>query len=315
LATHTTLKGLSRVGDSLLSDQLEANLLTFVSWGLLGAGGFTNVTIPASGCYGGDFSRLRLVDDPNYSPGQVWEGVRKDWVWETGVECPDGQPIRVSGAFVDGAFVPVGTGMYVDYPNGRLVFAEPRAASGVRCEHSYRLVQGYTADCDWWQQLQFDSFRADDPQFLQQGSGSWDVLAQSRVQMPAVVVEAVPNARRVGTQMGGLTQTTRQDVLFHVLAEDRWHEKFLHDALSAQKEKTVHGFDKNLLFAADAFPLTPEGSPRPSGLMYPDLVRPTGEGGFFWTKIRIGDTSGTPQPRLGPLRYCTVRLSAVVDVP
>lgn len=311
MPTHTTFKGLPRVGDSQGSDQLEANLLTWFQWAMLAAGGFVNVSIPTSGLYGGDFSRLRRADDPNYDAGRVWEGVRKDWVWETGVECPAAQPIRVSGAFVDGAFVPVGTGLYVDYPNGRLVFAEPRAASGVRCEHSYRLVQGYTVACDWWQALQPGSFRVDDGQFLQQGSGGWDVLAQSRVQMPAVVVEAVMNATRTPKQIGDLTQRTRQDVLFHVLAEDRAHETFLHDALTAQKEKTLLGFDKDAVFAADAWPLDAYGSPNPSGLMYPDLVA-----AHFWTRVTVKDTRATPQPKLlPPLRWCTVRLTTETDRP
>jgi hypothetical protein len=315
MPTYSQLKGISRISDSLASDQLEANLSQFISWGLLGAGGFFNVRIPTSGVWGGDFSQMRLADDPNYLAGQVWEGARKDWVWESGVECPDGQPIRVSGAFVDGGFVPVGTGLAVDHPNGRLVFAEPRPASGVRCEHSYRLVQTYTADCDWWQQVQTDSFRVDDAQFLQRGSGAWDVLGQSRVQLPALIVEAVPNARKTGFEMGSGGHRTRQDVLFHVLAEERWHLKWLHDALTYQKDKTIYGFDKNLLLAADAYPLDPYGSPRASGLMYPDLVKASGDGGFRWQSVIVQETRAQEQPRVGAMRYCTVRLTCEFDTP
>jgi hypothetical protein len=314
MPTHTTLRASPSVGDSLLSDQLEANLYSFLNWSLLGAGGFFNVTIPTSGCYGGAQHRLRPVTEPGVAAGKVWEAFRKDWVWESGVEN-DTQPIRVSGVFVDGSFVPVGTGLSVDYPNGRATFAEPRPATGVvTCEYSYRLYQLYTADTDWWQQLQTNSFRVDDGQFLQQGSGAWDVLSRNRVQLPAVVLEAVPNVRRVGLGLGG-GQIATQDVLFHVLAEERWHLKWMHDCLTSQQDKRIYGFDKNRMFAADAFPLLPDGSPKPSGLMYPDLVKPSGQGGFFWEQIRFDSMSSQDQPRLGAVRYCTVRGKFQVDTP
>jgi hypothetical protein len=44
-------------------------------------------------------------------------------------------------------------------------------------------------------------------------------------------------------------------------------------------------------------------SGRPGARMYPDLVKPTGDGGFYWTQLRFQDTRGTPQPRLGDLWF------------
>lgn len=258
------------------------------------------------GAYGGQQFRLRPVTDPSYDDGAVWEAHRKDWVWESGVEYSV-QPIRVSGVYVDDIFVPVGTGLSVDYPNGRVTFTEAVSQSStVECEFSYRHFQVYTADHPVWKQVQTESYRLDDTQFLQVGSGAWDVLAQNRVQLPAVFVEAVPNATLDGLQLGGGVKV-RQDVLFHILAEERFHYKWLHDALILQKDKRLQGFDKNLLLSQDAFPLDEYGSPRGSGLMYPDLVKATGDGGYFWEQIRISDMRGVEQPRLGHLWYSTVR--------
>lgn len=314
MPTHTQLKGVSHVADSLVSDQLEANLAGFFQWAFLGVGGFFTVSRGQEGCFDGDQSRLRPVDDPNHRAGTVWEGFRKDWVWESGVEC-DRQPVRVSGVYVDGGFLPLSSGVVVDYPNGRVVLPSPAAPTGgVQCEFSYRQFQVYTADHNGWREVQTGSWRADDSHFLQEGSGAWDVLAQSRVQLPAVFVEAVPNATRRGKAIGGGT-VVGQTVLFHVLAEDRFHMKWLHDAISAQKEKRLMGFDKNLLLAGDGFPLDASGSPRASALMYPDLVKPTGEGGYFWEQIRFADTRGVDQPKLGGLWYCSVRAEVEVDRP
>lgn len=316
MPTHTELKGVSSVFDALLSDALETNLLSFFQWGFLGVGGFLNAEIPQSGAYGGDESRLRLVDDPNYEAGQVWEGFRKDWVWETGVPYVT-QPIRVSGVYVDGDFQGL-SGVSVDYPNGRVIFDSPVSTSStVTAEYSYRLFQLYSADSQWWQ-AQPNSFRVDDPHFLQAGSGSWDVLAENRVQFPAIVVEAVPKisfGSRKGLELGNLTQVTRQDVLFHVLTEDRFYLKWLHDAITAQVEKSIIGFDKNRMLIDGVYPLNPDGSINPSGLMYPDLVKPSAEGGYGWRKITIEDAQSTDQPRMGNLHYCTVRLRVSVDAP
>ena len=320
MPTHTRLKGVSSVFDSQLSDQLEANLVGFFQWGFLGVGGFFNVTVPQSGVYGGKESRLRPVYDPNYTDGQVWEAFRKDWVWETGVEY-DHQPIRVSGVYVDGVFHAVNeTGAYahhIDYPNGRVVFDNPISTGCVvEAEYSYRLFQLYTADTEWWQKIQTRSFRVDDPHFLQWGSGEWDILAQNRVQLPAIIVEAVPNvASRQGFEIGNSVQTVQQDVLFHVLAEDRFYFKWLHDTITNQKDKRFIGFDKNRMLAADAFPLNQDGSPRESGMMYPDLVKPSGEGGYGWRQLRVEDSRSTEQPRLGSVHYCTVRLRIGIDLP
>ena len=60
---YTTLKG-PPIGQSTLSPQLKSNVITFFNWGLLGKGAFFNVSLSQAGPYGGDESRLRLVDDP-----------------------------------------------------------------------------------------------------------------------------------------------------------------------------------------------------------------------------------------------------------
>ena len=87
-------KHVSQVGETLLTSQIESNMKSYLDWGLLGIGSFSNVSIPTSGAFGGTFDKLRLVDDPSYSQGQIWEAARKDWVWETGVYY-DTQPVQM----------------------------------------------------------------------------------------------------------------------------------------------------------------------------------------------------------------------------
>jgi hypothetical protein len=201
MPTHTNFRDVSHVSDPLLSDQLESNWALFIQWALLGVGGFQNVEKSQSGCYGADLSRLRPVTDPYLGSGLVWEGFRKDWVWETGVEYPL-QPIRVSGVYVNESFLPLASGVVVDYPNGRVTLPSAVAVtSTVKAAHSYRLFQVSTADAPFWNQVQTRSLRPDDPQFLQNGSGAWDPHPGMRTQLPAVVVEAGGYGSRRGKEL------------------------------------------------------------------------------------------------------------------
>lgn len=320
MPTHTELKGLDHVGQPLLSDALEANLVTWLNWGLLGKGGFFNVEAPASGAYGGSEHRLYPVSSPYHETGQLWQAFRGDWVWETGVPC-DVQPIRVSGVSVDGTFHPVtGAGPYahtVNYPLGQVVFESAISPSSVvSCNYSHRYAQVTPADVPWWRQLQADSFRVDSDQLALQGSGAWSALAGARVQLPAVVVEVTTDTARRPTMLGGGTTVT-QDVLFHVVAETPWDRRQLHDVLTYQTGKRLVLFEKGWVDQAGAFPLDENGSPVPSGKMYPDLVKATGEGGFGWRQLRYQRSSAVTQPlrNTWPYYCTTVRATFEVDMP
>ena len=82
-------KGVTSIQKDNLSNNLLLSLQDFLSWGFLQIGGFQNITrSPAvSGSYVPDNVsryRLRNSSDPSYEAGQVWEGFRNDWVWESG---------------------------------------------------------------------------------------------------------------------------------------------------------------------------------------------------------------------------------------
>ena len=64
------LVGITNTQDAKLRNILLDNMISFYNWGFLDKGGFTNITIPSSGMYGGDKHRLRPLNDPNYLPNQ-----------------------------------------------------------------------------------------------------------------------------------------------------------------------------------------------------------------------------------------------------
>jgi hypothetical protein len=272
----TRLKGVSNIGDSLLNDQLVSNVVDFFTWSLLGIGAFFNVNRPtSSGAYGGSQYKLRLAEDPNYNKGQVWEGFRANWVWESGVDYAY-QPIPISGVYLNNTFLPLSTsGNYsykINYPLGRVVFASSIPInSRVELDFSYKYINCYQADSPWFKELQFNSFIID-TNFDNYGSGVRSTMAQNRIQLPAIIVESVPRRTLKPYQQGG-GQWVYQDLLFHIFAETTYERGNLVDILTYQKEKRIFFYDKNAISSANAFPLDYYGSITPSAVCYPDLIR------------------------------------------
>lgn len=289
MPTYTTFKEISHINQATPSQQLESNLIGFFSWGFLNIGGFYNVTINNSGSYGGTPYQLELVKDHRYTDGQVWQGFRKEWVWESGVQCPI-QPIQISGINVDNTFYPIGTtgdfSYHIDYPRGRVVFDSAISTTAtVTCEYSHRYVHFENTDHPGWKHLQKQSLRADHQHFGNAGSGIYNIPAEQRLQLPAVVVHALPNVKRTGYGIGGLTQWTTQEIKFNILAETSQDVKFLFDTISAQWEKSIIGFDLNKMIAATGFPLNYDGSKAANCKTYPDLVKPVAQGGYQWKTL------------------------------
>jgi hypothetical protein len=306
----TEFKSVTAIGDSLISDQLEANLVNFFDWSFLNIGGFFNVQFPGIG------TRLRLGADSDYEAGRVWEGYRYGWVWESGVAFQGASPIAISGVYVNGVFRPLASGGYfIDYPAGRIIFDTPLPTnSQVACEFSFRRVRMATADSTWFQELQYHTLELtaeNQAEFVQVGSGAWNVLAKNRIQLPAIVVEAVSRVRLRGLEMGARTRIHEQDVLFHVLSDTPMDKKQLHDIVIAQWDHRLVLFDKNQVDDSDAWGLDYEGRPRTDvNGRYPDLVHT-----FPWKVLAITKMQSEPQDSFPPLYRATCRATVEVDLP
>jgi hypothetical protein len=274
---YTKFNKVSHIGNTLLSSEIENNMKWFLDWAFLGIGGWSNVTMPTSGAFGGTFDTLRLVNDPSYSNGQVWEGARKDWVWETGSSYEGYDPIQISGVYVNGVLKGTGDATYghhYNYPLGRVVFDNPISTTDtVKVEYSYRNVQVYVADeAPWWDELQYNSLRVDDAYYSSTGSGSWGILANHRVQMPAIVLETVPRRRFKPYQLGDTSQFVQQDIVFHIVGENRWWRNQLVDILSYQIDSQVWLFKTDTLIESGAYPLDYRGMKVASPLNYNNVV-------------------------------------------
>lgn len=312
------LNKITHIGDSTISSLIQDNLVEFFDWGLMNIGGFSNISISTIGHYGGEKDKLRLVDDPRYNSGQVWESFRSNWVWQSGMSCstqpktltklkPDSTTYPnsihtpgVSGVFIDGNFQPVsGVGPYkhyIDYPNGRVIFdAAISTTSEVTAEYSYKWANVTRANEDFFRQVQYRSERADGD-FTLAGSGDWSQLAETRLQLPAVGIEVVKSRSLEPYALGGLTHFVSTDVLFHVLADDDYERDKLLDVISLQEEKVLDIFDSDRIARSGVLPLDYRGMVNTvdragntiSPKMYPELIQASGDGGYKYGNIKGG---------------------------
>ena len=277
------LKGFDNVQDSTLNNEIQDNMVEFFDWALLKKGNYFNVTVGETAPNGYDYSKLRLSSDERYTTGTCWEGVRSNWVWQSGVNYSpaplvgtnDAKP-GISGIYVDDTFYPsTTTGAYahhVDYFNGRVLFDSPvPTGSKIQVEHSYRWINVvYANSVPWLREVQYRSYDVNG-EFFQAAKGDWDMPPEARLQLPAIAIEIVPRRSVTGFQLGGGSYVDT-DVLFHCLAEDEITRNKLVDIVSLQNDKTFYAFDSNSIAASGDFPLDYKGSPVSGAMNYEEIV-------------------------------------------
>ena len=296
--TFSPLKGFSSVFDSTLNNDIQDGLVEYFDWALLEKGNYFNTTRGELAPNGEDYSKLRLSSDDNYTAGQVWEGFRKNWIWQSGVSYSpapitgdDNENPGVSGVWVDGHYKPTTiTGAYKhrgDYFNGRVIFdtAIP-TGSTVQVEHSYKHINVvYANNIPWLKEVQINTLQPTS-NFFNTDKGIWNIPPESRLQLPAIAIEIVPQRSFKGFQLGG-GQWVYTDVLFHCIAEDEVTRNQLVDIISLQNDKTIHLFNSNNIDTNKDFPLDYLGTPVPSALRYPDLVNEYDGGKLRLTKTSV----------------------------
>lgn len=309
--------GVNNIQENTVPTVLLNNLVSFVDWGFLNKGGFTNVSRPASGMYGGEKTTLKLTTDPNYTDGQVWQGFRQNWSWESGIATTT-QPSLISGIYVNNNFLPYaynassgfycGSGYSIDYPNGRVIFNSPIApTSTVSLNYSYKTVKvdkshGYS----FFREIQSDSLRLDQNFFT--SSGGWAKLGDTRIQLPAVFVELADEELRP-LQLGG-GQWLDTDFVFYVIAENKGVCNSIADAIAFQKERTIKIYNSNTVSKSGVNSLDHKGNLVNRAYTYPYLIDNYNYGGCF---IKDAKVSKITQLSLS-LFITTVRYSTEVQM-
>lgn len=307
------LKGISTFGDATITTHVRENLISFFDNGLVEKSGFVNVEIPTTGYYDGLEHRLRPVSDPRYNDGQVWEGFRSNWVWQSGngaLTSTDSSYPGVSGVYINDTFYPTSTdgdyAHHINHPLGRVIFDTAISTnSRVECSYSYKYVNVTRVDgLEWFKQIQINSERADNANFIS-NSGEWGILGDNRLQLPAIGIELVNSRRMIGYQLGG-GQTIFTDFLFHCVAEDAYDRDHLMDIVMLQNDKIIRAYDLNDISSNNAFPLDYRGVPVSGALLYENLISD-----YEGNHIRLIDAgidsvySLTPNIHVGTVKFRT----------
>ncbi len=270
------------------SNILEANLVNYYSWNFLEIGAWAEVSVDEEDYFEDDISRLRLVSDPSYTDGQVWEAMRKDWIWESGVNYIDTSgsgrsPLPVSNLEING--IATTGNYYINYPEGRVVFdGAVDTDSIVKIQYSYRSVQVISANSPLWKQIQKET-EVYGGQFLTQGSGDWDIMSSNRIQLPLIAIEVDAMGDSNGYELGNSAIEAHRDVVFHILAEDKSSRNNIMDIVANQCDADIWLYDTAAVALNNAYSLDFEGN-KVKNITYPDLVSETG---YRWKTARMED--------------------------
>lgn len=250
------LKGFSSVFNTTITNEIADNLVEFFDWGLLNKGNFFNVNLNEQD------SLLGVVENPNFTNGQVWRGNHANWIWQSGIDFEGSSPLLVTGVYVNDVFYPsnvTGTySHYIDYRNGCLIFnsAIP-TTSKVQVEHSYKWINVEYSESD---DLRTVSINPNEEKFPQ-------LVAK----LPIIAVEPLVDRKHSGYQLGG-GQILKTTVLFHCVAENDTTGNILLDIVSFQNDKSIYFFNSTQIAQNGDFPIDYRGSPIPGALNYRELV-------------------------------------------
>lgn len=282
------LPGVASITDATLEDMLVENLTAYFDWGMLGIGAFFAVKRPSSK------SKLKIVDEPNFTYGRVWQTNRANWIWEPSAAAPP--MVYKNNVVVNEA------NYYVNYPAGQVVFNSAQDPTfNLEVEYTYRRFNFYDSDSDWFQQVVFNPLSE---------SVLRTTLASNSVLLPAVIIEVSDTLRLVPHQLGDYSFYNDQIVLFHIISDtDEDRNKIVY-ILKNMFSHTIWLYDVNKVAEADAFPLDEDGRPKTDPLTYPELVE-----GYRWKRCIFTDIR--PQaitPQL-PLFRAVVRTILRILIP
>lgn len=278
-------KGINNISQDLLLNILEANFKMYLDWSFLKIGAWINAEKPKSTIYGvNNHYKLIPVNNMSYNNGQVWQGIRKDWVWEKDISYNSISPQTISDISVNNNILPKSGNFIVNYPNGLVIFNSPISQSSVvELDYSYRFVQVYrSSEAPWFNLIQYNSFNTESKDIQQINSGEWAIGSHHRIQLPCIIIESIPRSRSRPYEIGNSLLWLEQDVVFYVLAENKNDRNKLLDIIRLQQDSTLKLFDTNSVSQNDDFPLDYNGDIKSSSLMYPELIDQ-----YFWRKCFI----------------------------
>jgi len=263
-----------KYGKYIILSQLEDNLKSFLDWCFLNIGAYTNINRTSSlSISNSPIYKLKPSQDPSNTNGRVWEGSKKDWVWESGIVFNSGAPIDISGVYINNAFYPAPSGSgnmgyKINYPLGRVTFNKPIPnSSNVELNFSFRNIQIYKSnEAMWFKEIQKYSY---DPKKI---NNIQDLTSVNRVQMPSIILELLPRAVLKPYEIGSTSSIIYQDLMLNILTESYSERSMITDILLQQKDRPIMLYDINKVVNSGVYPINYDGSKNINGKIYPEII-------------------------------------------
>lgn len=266
-----------------LIDQLLYNLKWWADWNFLNKGAYGIYEYDSASYFDDDESQLHLVQDERYEYGRVWEGIGREFVWESGISLGSGavDPFRVSGVYIDENFYPIDSvGInrhHIDYLNGRIIFDEPKNADDdIRAEYTRRSIHVGFADNPEFRVMMLNAVE----EFLTDSLPSGTTSREHQIWLPSIFIE-VDTGKQRGLQLGGGQIKTRY-VTFHIFADNPSDRNLLMDWLDYQSRSAFWMADLNNI----TFPFDEYGDIVPGTTNWTNMVS-----AHPWKKLRIVDSN------------------------
>jgi hypothetical protein len=313
--TNNNFVSVSGIGQNNLINQLEDNLKSYLDNGFLHIGGFVNINAPTSGIFNNGLHKAYPVKVPGYRDFQVWQTIKKDWVWESGITYNNISPITISGITVNNTGVPAPTGSgnmgyQINYPLGRITFNNPVVSgTNVQLNYSYRWCQVYKSSTSpWWRELQQSTL--ENNQIQKTDSGDFYIDAQHRVQMPCIIIEPIARSTMIPYQLGDHTFRIQQDILFHIFTENASHRNDILDILRLQKNKVIELY--NIDKIRNVYGTNYAGAIVNSGLKYNELIN---KDQYKWFPCYFIDYNVIDMESANfNLSWCTLRVTSEIII-
>ena len=227
-------------GEYTLQSQILHNLASYIKYAALEVGAYYNIRLNNNA----SALRPQIIDGfVNYS---VWAGSANNWIWEQNIALKfssGSQPIPISGLYLNNTFYATGTsingtGFTIDYSRGRVIFSNPVAnTNSVKIEHSLRAMQVYTSDNTEYRDIVINWLGRSDV------SGINDF--NSKVYLPAILIDVTNYKTIKGYELGARTKQTRANIRFDVITTTPYEQNKIVDFLYMMEDKTFISYDLN----------------------------------------------------------------------
>lgn len=249
-----------------LTDTILLNMKFWLDWGLLHHGAYGIYRLNDESYYSDSEDKLNSIYDERFGNGRVWNGVGREWVWESGVNIVN-PPFRVSGVYVNSTFFPVGTtgpfSFHVDYQNGRIIFDNAMSPEDdVRAEYCHKAINVALADSPDFRTLMQNSVIEQITDILPSGTPT----RENQIHLPAIFLDMREGTGR-GLELGGGQIKTRTISLF-VFADRASDRNLLMDWLDKQNRSIFTMADLNDI----KFPFNYYGEIASGILNWPQMV-------------------------------------------